>query len=82
MSPNPADHFDTPLDEPDYDVPMDAPPPTSPNASELLDSGTLEDIQDDAALFNLDENDYFNHPSPPQATLKNLASAQTIIKQI
>ena len=74
MSPNPVGHFNAPLDVPNYDVPMDASSPASLSASESLDSSTFEDsgIQDDATLFNLDDN--FNHPNPPQATLDNLAS--------
>jgi len=82
MSPNPVGHFNAPLDVPNYDVPMDASSPASLSASESLDSSTFEDsgIQDNATLFNLDDN--FNHPNPPQATLDNLASTQTIIEQI
>ena len=81
--PNPVGHFDTPLDDRDYDsddVPMDAPPPTSLSTS--LGSGNPEDIQDEAALFNSDVNSDFSHLNLLQATLENLASVQTIIKQI
>ena len=63
------------LDIPDYDVPMDVP---------SLGSGYPEDIQDEAALFNLDDNEDHNitRPNPPQATLENLANMQTIIEHI
>ena len=84
MSPYPLGHFDTQLDNPDLDVPTDAPPslPTSESLNTLLGSGIPEDIQDEAILFNLDNNDDFYGPHPPRATLESLASMQTIIEQI
>ena len=81
MSPNPGPgHFDNPLDVPDYDLPMHAPSHTALNAS--LGTGNPEDIQDEAALFNLDDNEVVTRQNPPQATLENLANMQTIIEQI
>ena len=79
MSSNPIDHFDTTLHDPSHNVPMDAPPSTSEYAS--LDS-ILDKIQDKTMLFNLDGIDDVNRPLPLQATLKYLASIQTIIEQI
>ena len=79
---NPLGHFDTQLDDPDIDIYTDAPPspPTFLNTS--LDNGIPEDIQDEAILFNLDNNNDFNCPHPPWATFESLASMQTIIEQI
>jgi hypothetical protein len=39
-------------------------------------------IQDEAALFNLDDNEDVTRLNPPQATLENLANMQNIIEQI
>jgi hypothetical protein len=83
MSPNSASPFNAPLDDHhdlDSDVQMDIPHPASPNAS--LGSGNPEDIQDEAILFNLDDNGASDHPNPPQATLESLANTQRIIEQI
>jgi hypothetical protein len=77
MSSNPIDHFDATLHDPGHNVPMDTPSPTSEYAS----LGSISDnIQDKTTLFNLDEIDNINGPLPPQATLKYLASMQTIIE--
>ncbi|KAF8487271.1 hypothetical protein DFH94DRAFT_621774 [Russula ochroleuca] len=54
----------------------------APSHSVNADSDNPQDIQDEAALFNLDDNNNVNCPNPPQATLENLASMQTIIRQI
>jgi len=51
------------VDDPVYDVPMGASPHISLNAS--LGSSNLEDIQDKASIFNLDDNNSFDHPIPP-----------------
>jgi hypothetical protein len=79
VSPNLVDYFDAQLDDPDYDVPMEAPPSTSQLSDSALCTGSGD--QEEATLFNLDDND-FNRLGPPQATLENLASMQTIIEQI
>jgi hypothetical protein len=45
----------------------------------------LEDIPDfdrEAVLFNLDNDDNFVHPNPPQATLEDLVNMQRIIEEI
>jgi len=80
MSSNPIERFDTPVDDPVYDIPMDASLHTFLNA--LLGSGNPEDIQDKVLIFNLDDNNSFDHPIPPQATLENLANMQAIIKHL
>ena len=54
---------------------MDAPSPS-------LNVTDSQSIEDEATLFNLDDDDNFNWLNPPQATLENLASMQTIIEQI
>ena len=78
MSANPVQvgHSDTPLDASD-NFPMDE---SFPDAS--LGAVNPEDIQDEAALFNLDDDKDVTRPNPPQATLENLANMQIIIEQI
>ena len=56
MSPNLVDYFDAQLDDPDYDVPMEAPPSTSQLSDSALCTGSGD--QEEATLFNLDDNDF------------------------
>jgi hypothetical protein len=61
------------------DAPKAAPSPTSLNSSLGSASGNPENIQEEAALFNLDDNEDVTRPNPPQATLENLANMQAIL---
>ena len=68
-----------PLDDLDDGV-HNSPFRTSWNDS--FGDGNSEDIQNEAVLYNLDDNDSFVCPNPPQATLESLANVQKIIEQI
>src|SRR5204863_5864375 len=50
--------------------------------NDLLDENNLENIEDEPALFNLDNDNDVAHANPPQATLESLANMQRTIQQV
>ncbi len=80
MSPGPVGISDMPLDDPVYNLPIDVPCSTSPSHSP--GGSDQEGTDNKAALFNLDNNRDFIHPTLPWATLGSLASTQRIVELI